>query len=316
MARKKRKGKKRKEDKKRKKRKQRARSRRRSGSGKPSSRYSSRKSNKKSKRERRSSRASGRKKKKRGGKKKTKREGKRIEKELRSREEKGKREAKRNKRRKRESRPKNLGRSGERGASSRRAAQERQDRIVKDQVNKALEAQELVNSKRFGPLEDQYTSAMEKLGDVTNINQQLQTSIDDLKLSNSADLAAFNAESLRNTELINTMQTNADNQIQQLRNDAANERQVFQSSLAALQGQSDKQDLLRQEQLRIQQLQAKKASNLAKAYVPGQEDSLATVNYGDKRNKKRKVKDNRLSDLRLNSGLKTAAPSTSGLQLA
>ena len=321
MARKRRKGKKRKEDKKRKKRRQRAlRGRRRRNTRTDRGRSSRRKSKRRdSRRNVRVDRGDKKKKKKRGGSKKTRRAGRRIIGQLQDRERKGNRKAQKLRRRKIERRPKNIGRRGERGEKERKAAQERQNKLIAQQVNKALANEELVNARRFGPLEDQYKAAMEKIGDVSGINAQLQASIDEMKLSNARDLEAFQNEQTLNANLINTMETNANAQIAAMENKAAEDRKLYQASLNSLENQYKAQNALAQEQARIQAVQAKKAQNLASAYVPGREDSLATVTYGDQRTtKKRKAKDNRLSDLRLNTGLKasSAGASTAGLQLA
>lgn len=320
MARKRRKGKKRKEDKKRKKRRQRAlrgRSRRRNTRTDRGS--SRRKKSKRRDRSRNTRTDRGNSRKKKSGSKKTRREGRRIIGELQDRERKGNRKARKLRKTKIERRPKNIGRRGERGEKERKAAQERQNKLIASQVNKALAKEELVNARRFGPLEDQYKAAMEKLGDVSGINAQLQASIDEMKLSNARDLEAFQNEQTLNANLINTMESNANAQIAAMETKAAEDRKLYQASLNSLESQYTAQNALAQEQARIQAVQAKKAQNLATAYVPGREDSLATVTYGDQRTKsKRKAKDNRLSDLRLNTGLKpaSAGASTAGLQLA
>ena len=267
-----------------------------------------------------SSSSKSKKKNKNKGKGKTKKEGRRIVDELKAREDKGNKKAKEIKNKKNERSPKNLGRDGERGEGSRKDAQKRNNALVKSAVNKALEQQELVNSKRFGPLEEQYTAAMQKLGDVSGINEQLAASIRELKISNARDREAFNNESQRNQDLINTMQADSRLQIESMQQSAAEDRALYSTQVANLNSQYAQQNQMVAEQQRLQQVQAKKAQNLANAYVPRNEKSLGSVSYGDNRKKKRKAKDNRLSDLRVNSQVgaisQVAGQALAGLQLA
>ena len=101
---------------------------------------------------------------------------------------------------------------------------------------------------------------------------------------------------------------------------ARDDRALYKQQISALDSQYSRQNDLVAEQQRLQQIQERKARNLENAYVPNREDSLASVRYGDNRKRKRRDKDNRLSDLRINTGLasaaSSAAASVAGLQLA
>lgn len=258
--------------------------------------------------------------KKKGGSKSTRREGDRIKDQLKIREQQGKDKANKWSNTKNERRPKNIGRDGERGQPEREEQQKRNQQLMDNAVNRALEQQELVNSRRFGPLEQQYENAMKKLGDVSGINQQLAASIEELKLSNRRDREAFNNESLRNQDLINSMEASSQRQMEYMQARAADDRALYKQQLEGLNSRYAQQNALAAEQQRLQAVQAKKAQNLANAYVPTREESLGSVSYGDNRKKKRKAKDNRLSDLRVNSQVGTVAKAASqalaGLQLA
>ena len=241
------------------------------------------------------------------------------------REGRGKRKQKRIKEKKIETKPKSLGRDGERGEKSNRRAKRRinemnrLNRQQKEQIG-ALNDQEILDSKRFGELENQYKNSMAGLGDVSAINDQLSKSLEELKISNQADRRAFANQQTANQELITNLQDSNASQIATLEARAADDRELYKSQLSGLEDMYSGQKELIAEQKRLQQIQARKAKNLRNAYVPGREDSLASVRYGDNRKKKRQAKDNRLSDLRINTGLQTGASSASaavaGLQLA
>ena len=256
------------------------------------------------------------------GSKNTKKEGDRIKSELKLREQKGKDKTKQIKDKKIEGRPKNIGRTGERGEEKRKIAQKRNNKLLskKNTKNDPLKKQELVNARRFWDLQDQYKKGMDKLGDVSAINKKLDKSLQELKLRNKKDRAAFNNESLKNQKLISSMQKSSANQIATMERRAADDRELYQAQLAGLNDMYAGQNALVAEQQRLQQIQERKARNLQNAYVPEREDSLATVRYGDNRKKRRKAKDNRLSDLRINTGLASAVSNASatvaGLQLA
>ena len=256
------------------------------------------------------------------GSKNTRKEGDRIKSELKLREQKGKDKAKQIKDKKIEGRPKNIGRTGERGEDKRKTAQKRNNKLLsnKNKKNQALRRQELVDAKRFWDLQDQYKKGMDKLGNVSAINKKLDKSLQDLKLRNKKDRAAFNNESVKNQRLISSMQKSSANQIATMERRAADDRELYKTQLAGLNDMYSGQNALVAEQQRLQQIQERKARNLQNAYVPEREDSLATVRYGDNRKKRRKAKDNRLSDLRINTGLQSAVANASaavaGLQLA
>lgn len=256
------------------------------------------------------------------GSKNTRKEGDRIKSELKLREQKGKDKAKQIKDKKIEGRPKNIGRTGERGEDKRKTAQKRNNKLLsnKNKKNDPLKKQELVNARRFWDLQDQYKKGMDKLGNVSAINKRLDKSLQELKLRNKKDRAAFNNESLKNQKLITSMEKSSANQIATMERRAADDRELYQAQLAGLNDMYSGQNALVAEQQRLQQIQERKARNLQNAYVPEREDSLASVRYGDNRKKRRKAKDNRLSDLRINTGLQSAVANASaavaGLQLA
>ena len=269
-----------------------------------------------------SSKTSSKKSNKKSGSKKTKKEAQRIKDQLKIAEQKGLDKAKSIKDKKIERSPKNLGDKGQKGEAKRKETQKRGNKLIskKNKKNDPLKKGELLNAERFGPLENQYKKAMKKIGDVTKINQRLDKSLKDLKISNKKDRTAFNNESLKNQKLLTSMQQSSARQLADMEESARDDRALYKQQISALDSQYSRQNDLVAEQQRLQQIQERKARNLENAYVPNREDSLASVRYGDNRKRKRRDKDNRLSDLRINTGLasaaSSAAASVAGLQLA
>ena len=176
----------------------------------------------------------------------------------------------------------------------------------------------LIDAKEsLGPLSNEYTQTFKELGRLKDINTQLSGALDDLKLENKANMDAFANQEARNQRMMADLQLGTANTIESLKGDMAADRDAYNASLSALQETYGNQEAMAERMAQLQELQAKKSANLGRAYVPGMEKSLATVQYGDNRRRRRRDKDNRLSDLRLNTGLnQVAATATAGLQLA
>lgn len=322
MAREKRKGKKRKEDKKRKKRKERARIRRYIGG---SSDKSKREEKREEKRERRAARASSRDSsggKKKSGKKKTKKAAKRIKEQLRSRADKGNDKAREMRNRKVEKSPKNLGRKGQSGEAARRAAQRRQAELARNRRNNSqntLSNNSLVDPNRLmeGTMSAEYKAMMEEIGNVKAINDDLKLAMTDLRTNTANEKAEFQAEIDRNKELMADLQFQNTETVKAMQAGREADQELYNKSLVLLQDRYEAQEKLNSEAQQFQQLQARKAENLASAYVPNREDSLASVKYGDNRKRKRKGRNNRLSELRVSTAIMPrSGSSTAGLQLA
>ena len=323
MARQKRKGKKRKEDKKRKKRKERARIRRYLGGS--SDKKSKREEKRDKKRERRAARASSRDSsggKKKSGKKKTKKAAKRIKEQLRSRADKGNDKAREMRNRKVEKSPKNLGRRGQSGEAARRAAQRRQAQLARNRRNNSqntLSNNSLVDPNRLmeGTMSAEYKAMMDEIGNVKAINDDLKLAMTDLRTNTANEKAEFQAEIDRNKELMADLQFQNTETVRAMQEGRDADKEMYNASLVFLQDRYEAQEKLNSEAQQFQQLQARKAENLASAYVPGREDSLASVKYGDNRKRKRKGRNNRLSELRVSTAIMPrSGSSTAGLQLA
>lgn len=100
---------------------------------------------------------------------------------------------------------------------------------------------------------------------------------------------------------INDMQNSYRGQLSDLRGQLSNSQQLFQAAEAA--------------RLFAEQ----RADNLNRAFVPQANPTATSVSYGDDRQETtqvRRLKDNRLSDLTILSGLGTASNPLAGLQLA
>lgn len=256
------------------------------------------------------------------GKKKVKKEGKRITSSLKDRADKGNKRAKQIRNRKIEKNPKNLGRSGQRGESARKAAQQRQARLARQrrqQNQDTLSSNSIVDPNRLmeGTMSAEYTAMMNQLGDVTAINDDLKVAMNDLRTNTANEKAEFQAEIDGNKQLMADLQFGQEETIREMQAARAQDREMYNASLTSLSERYAAQDKLTAEAQRAQALQRKRADNLAMAYIPGQEDSLATVRYGDNRKKKRKAKNNRLSELRINTAVMPSSGQLSaGLQLA
>ena len=181
----------------------------------------------------------------------------------------------------------------------------------------ALEKNALVDPSSLGPLGNDYKKLMKQLGDVQGINKQLSSAMDELKIANRNQKAAFETQSAANARTMADLQITTADTISSLEESRRADRLAYDASLKQLENVYSGQEEMNARMLRIQERQQRKADNLAKAYVPGMEDSLGSVQYGDNRKRKRKDKNNRLSDLRINTGLSNKpANSTAGLQLA
>ena len=308
--------------KKRKKRKERARIRRYIGG---SSDKSKREEKREEKRERRSARASSRDSsggKKKSGKKKTKKAAQRIKEQLRSRADKGNDKAREMRNRKVEKSPKNLGRKGQSGEAARRAAQRRQAELARNRRNNSqntLSNNSLVDPNRLmeGTMSTEYKAMMEEIGNVKAINDDLKLAMTDLRTNTANEKAEFQAEIDRNKELMADLQFQNTETVKAMQAGREADQELYNKSLVLLQDRYEAQEKANIEAQQFQQLQARKAENLASAYVPGREDSLASVKYGDNRKRKRKGRNNRLSELRVSTAIMPrSGSSTAGLQLA
>ena len=308
--------------KKRKKRKERARIRRYIGG---SSDKSKREEKREEKRERRSARASSRDSsggKKKSGKKKTKKAAQRIKEQLRSRADKGNDKAREMRNRKVEKSPKNLGRKGQSGEAARRAAQRRQAELARNRRNNSqntLSNNSLVDPNRLmeGTMSTEYKAMMEEIGNVKAINDDLKLAMTDLRTNTANEKAEFQAEIDRNKELMADLQFQNTETVKAMQAGREADQELYNKSLVLLQDRYEAQEKANIEAQQFQQLQARKAENLASAYVPGREDSLASVKYGDNRKRRRKGKNNRLSELRVSTAIMPrSGSSTAGLQLA
>lgn len=200
--------------------------------------------------------------------------------------------------------------------------QARYDDYMRKKGIDGLKNDALVDPDRFGPLSDQYKAGMDMMSErVQGMTTQLKNQQDELNKQNQNEKALYLAEISRNHDMMRQLQAN--NQAQQ---------QAMQAAAAADQRfraeQLYQQNLMIQAQERqaaqaaaLQAEQQRKASNLANAYVPQQQESLGSVTYGDSRTdstatKKRKAKNNTISSLRMNTGLSKPSSSTAGLQLA
>ena len=308
--------------KKRKKRKERARIRRYIGG---SSDKSKREEKREEKRERRAARASSRDSsggKKKSGKKKTKKAAQRIKEQLRSRADKGNDKAREMRNRKVEKSPKNLGRKGQSGEAARRAAQRRQAELARNRRNNSqntLSNNSLVDPNRLmeGTMSAEYKAMMEEIGNVKAINDDLKLAMTDLRTNTANEKAEFQAEIDRNKELMADLQFQNTETVKAMQAGREADQELYNKSLVLLQDRYEAQEKANIEAQQFQQLQARKAENLASAYVPGREDSLASVKYGDNRKRKRKGRNNRLSELRVSTAIMPrSGSSTAGLQLA
>lgn len=308
--------------KKRKKRKERARIRRYIGG---SSDKSKREEKREEKRERRSARASSRDSsggKKKSGKKKTKKAAQRIKEQLRSRADKGNDKAREMRNRKVEKSPKNLGRKGQSGEAARRAAQRRQAELARNRRNNSqntLSNNSLVDPNRLmeGTMSAEYKAMMEEIGNVKAINDDLKLAMTDLRTNTANEKAEFQAEIDRNKELMADLQFQNTETVRAMQAGRDADKELYNKSLVLLQDRYEAQEKANIEAQQFQQLQARKAENLASAYVPNREDSLASVRYGDNRKRKRKGRNNRLSELRVSTAIMPrSGSSTAGLQLA
>ena len=308
--------------KKRKKRKERARIRRYIGG---SSDKSKREEKREEKRERRSARASSRDSsggKKKSGKKKTKKAAQRIKEQLRSRADKGNDKAREMRNRKVEKSPKNLGRKGQSGEAARRAAQRRQAELARNRRNNSqntLSNNSLVDPNRLmeGTMSAEYKAMMEEIGNVKAINDDLKLAMTDLRTNTANEKAEFQAEIDRNKELMADLQFQNTETVKAMQAGREADQELYNKSLVLLQDRYEAQEKANIEAQQFQQLQARKAENLASAYVPNREDSLASVKYGDNRKRKRKGRNNRLSELRVSTAIMPrSGSSTAGLQLA
>ena len=308
--------------KKRKKRKERARIRRYIGG---SSDKSKREEKREEKRERRAARASSRDSsggKKKSGKKKTKKAAKRIKEQLRSRADKGNDKAREMRNRKVEKSPKNLGRKGQSGEAARRAAQRRQAELARNRRNNSqntLSNNSLVDPNRLmeGTMSAEYKAMMEEIGNVKAINDDLKLAMTDLRTNTANEKAEFQAEIDRNKELMADLQFQNTETVKAMQAGREADQELYNKSLVLLQDRYEAQEKANIEAQQFQQLQARKAENLASAYVPNREDSLASVRYGDNRKRKRKGRNNRLSELRVSTAIMPrSGSSTAGLQLA
>ena len=308
--------------KKRKKRKERARIRRYIGG---SSDKSKREEKREEKRERRAARAASRDSsggKKKSGKKKTKKAAKRIKEQLRSRADKGNDKAREMRNRKVEKSPKNLGRKGQSGEAARRAAQRRQAQLARNRRNNSqntLSNNSLVDPNRLmeGTMSAEYKAMMEEIGNVKAINDDLKLAMTDLRTNTANEKAEFQAEIDRNKELMADLQFQNTETVKAMQAGREADQELYNKSLVLLQDRYEAQEKLNSEAQQFQQLQARKAENLASAYVPNREDSLASVRYGDNRKRKRKGRNNRLSELRVSTAIMPrSGSSTAGLQLA
>ena len=308
--------------KKRKKRKERARIRRYIGG---SSDKSKREEKREEKRERRAARASSRDSsggKKKSGKKKTKKAAQRIKEQLRSRADKGNDKAREMRNRKVEKSPKNLGRKGQSGEAARRAAQRRQAQLARNRRNNSqntLSNNSLVDPNRLmeGTMSAEYKAMMEEIGNVKAINDDLKLAMTDLRTNTANEKAEFQAEIDRNKELMADLQFQNTETVKAMQAGREADQELYNKSLVLLQDRYEAQEKANIEAQQFQQLQARKAENLASAYVPNREDSLASVKYGDNRKRKRKGRNNRLSELRVSTAIMPrSGSSTAGLQLA
>ena len=308
--------------KKRKKRKERARIRRYIGG---SSDKSKREEKREEKRERRAARASSRDSsggKKKSGKKKTKKAAQRIKEQLRSRADKGNDKAREMRNRKVEKSPKNLGRKGQSGEAARRAAQRRQAQLARNRRNNSqntLSNNSLVDPNRLmeGTMSAEYKAMMEEIGNVKAINDDLKLAMTDLRTNTANEKAEFQAEIDRNKELMADLQFQNTETVKAMQAGREADQELYNKSLVLLQDRYEAQEKANIEAQQFQQLQARKAENLASAYVPNREDSLASVRYGDNRKRKRKGRNNRLSELRVSTAIMPrSGSSTAGLQLA
>ena len=181
----------------------------------------------------------------------------------------------------------------------------------------ALEKNALVDPSSLGPLGNDYKKLMKQLGDVQGINTQLSSAMDELKIANRNQKAAFETQSAANARSLADLQITTADTISSLEESRRADRAAYDASLQQLGNVYSSQEAMNERMARIQERQQRKADNLARAYVPGMEDSLGSVQYGDNRKRKRKDKNNRLSDLRINTGLSNKpSNSTAGLQLA
>ena len=181
----------------------------------------------------------------------------------------------------------------------------------------ALEKNARVDPSSLGPLGNDYKKLMKQLGDVQGINTQLSSAMDELKIANRNQRAAFETQSAANARTMADLQITTADTISSLEESRRADRAAYDASLQQLGNVYSSQEEMNARMARIQERQQRKAENLAKAYVPGMEDSLGSVQYGDNRKRKRKDKNNRLSDLRINTGLSNKpSNSTAGLQLA
>ena len=181
----------------------------------------------------------------------------------------------------------------------------------------ALAEDSLVDPMDLGGLRNEYKQLMKQLGDVEGINKQLTSAMDELKIANANQKTAFETQSTANAATLADLQITTNDTIAALEASRVADKESYDASLLQLNNIYTSQENMNERMARIQEIQAKKADNLARAYVPGMEDSLGSVQYGDNRKRKRKDKNNRLSDLRINTGLSNKpANSTAGLQLA